>query len=169
MGRVDRASLNPASTPPFKVSRRDRIATAGYCFAQHIALSLQKAGFEHLVVERGFPGADPDLLRRFGYGIYSARYGNINTARQLLQLFDRAYGVFLPKEPAWFEQGRWIDPFRPFIQPQGFASLDELERDRSQHFAAVRKMFETLQVFIFTLGLRSPNGAEDCRGRTRSH
>ena len=40
----------------------------------------------------------PDLQAPHGYGIYSARFGNIYTARQLLQLIQRAYGEFVPVE-----------------------------------------------------------------------
>ena len=46
-----------------------------------------------------------------------------------------------------------IDPFRPQIQPGGFNSIRELDYDRERHFEAVRGAFETLDVFVFTLGL----------------
>jgi hypothetical protein len=49
--------------------------------------------------------------------------------------------------------GRYADPFRPTIEPEGFSSLAELETARSEHLAAVRRMFETLNVLVFTLGL----------------
>ena len=43
-------------------------------------------------------------------------------------------------------------------------SVEELTEDRSRHLAAVRQMFETLDVFVFTLGLTEswehvPDGA----------
>jgi hypothetical protein len=46
-----------------------------------------------------------------------------------------------------------FDPFRPRIQPGGFADLNELRESRRQHFVAVKKMFEEMSVFVFTLGL----------------
>lgn len=49
--------------------------------------------------------------------------------------------------------GRMIDPYRPTIQPGGFACLEELRGDRRQHLAAVRRMVEELDVLVFTLGL----------------
>ncbi|MBM3625172.1 MAG: GSCFA domain-containing protein, partial [Alphaproteobacteria bacterium] len=49
--------------------------------------------------------------------------------------------------------GHVIDPFRPQIQPGGFNTARELDFDRERHFEAVRKAFETLDVFVFTLGL----------------
>jgi hypothetical protein len=91
---------------------------------------------------------------RHNYGLFSARYGNIYTARQLKQLFDRAYGRFIPEEHVWQEaEDVFLDPFRPTIQPGGFILREELLADRQQHLAAVRMMFETLDVFVFTLGL----------------
>jgi GSCFA family len=46
-----------------------------------------------------------------------------------------------------------VDPFRPQIEPEGFDSAKTLQQSRDTHFAAVREMFEKLDVFIFTLGL----------------
>src|SRR5205823_12256053 len=75
-------------------------------------------------------------------------------ARQLVQLFDRAYGDFAPDDRIWQRpDGRYVDPFRPQIEPEGFQTIDEMEQSRSAHLAAVRRMFEQLDVFTFTLGL----------------
>ena len=88
------------------------------------------------------------------YGVFSARYGNIYTSRQLLQTIQRAYGLFTPQDDAWpAADGRMVDPFRPTIQPNGFSCLAELHADRRQHLAAVRRMVEELDVLVFTLGL----------------
>jgi hypothetical protein len=97
----------------------------------------------------------PDAVRKtHGYGLFSCRYGNIYTARQLLQLFHRAYGKFRPREDFWIgEDGSIVDPFRPTVQPGGFLSEQEMGLDRDQHLAAVRRMFENLDLFVFTLGL----------------
>jgi hypothetical protein len=86
--------------------------------------------------------------------MFSARYGNLYTTRQLSQLLARAYDTFRPDDRAWHRSdGRLADPFRPQIEPEGFATVDELEASRAAHFAAVRRMFENLDVFVFTLGL----------------
>jgi hypothetical protein len=88
------------------------------------------------------------------YGVFSARFGNIYTVRQLLQLFTRAYALFHPQDDAWLRpDGHLVDPFRPQITPAGFASEAELQADRRRHLACVRAMFEDCDVFIFTLGL----------------
>ena len=46
-----------------------------------------------------------------------------------------------------------MDPFRPLIEPDGFASPDDVAASRQMHLGAVRMMFEQLDVLIFTLGL----------------
>lgn len=93
-------------------------------------------------------------MERFGYGLFTARYGNIYTSRQLLQLFQRAYGTFTPRDDAWPEpDGGLTDPFRPQVQPGRFLSAEEYRADRRRHLACVREAFETLDVLVFTLGL----------------
>jgi len=131
-----------------------KVATAGSCFAQHIARYLKDSGYCYFVVEPGHPHLPEAARTANNYGLFSARYGNIYTARQLLQLFERAYGRFAPIEDCWEEERDvFLDPFRPSAQPGGFISRAELDADRAQHFEAVRAMFETLDVFVFTLGL----------------
>lgn len=147
-------NVDPIANFPWKISTLDKVATAGSCFAQHIARHLKQSGFEYYVVEDGHPIADEVQREHFNFGTYSARYGNIYTPRQLVQLFERAFGTFHPQEEIWTgDSGRFVDPFRPNIEPQGFSSEAELLADRRQHLAKVRTMFETLDVFVFTLGL----------------
>lgn len=154
ISRVPYHEVDPVGTPRFVISPKDKVATAGSCFAQHIARRLHDSGFHYFVAEQAHPMFPQHLAREFTYGVFSARYGNIYTARQLLQLFDRAYGAFNPREDYWAEEdGSFADPFRPACNPGGFASVEELRADREQHFAAVRRMFEELDVFVFTLGL----------------
>ncbi len=147
------AEVDPVS-PRFRFEPSTRIATAGSCFAQNISRALLRRDCGYLVSEPAQEGTDPTEAKSRNYGIYSARYGNLYTARQLLQLLQRATGRFVPAEPAWSRaDGRWADPFRPTIEPKGFADIAELEADRTRHLAAVRSMFESLDVFVFTLGL----------------
>ena len=130
------------------------MATAGSCFAQHIARHLRQAGLNYFVTETGNPFAPPDIVEKYGYGVFTARYGNIYTSRQLLQTIQRAYGVFEPIDDKWTGDGDCIvDPFRPRIQPGGFISIDEFELDREQHFCSIRDAIEHLDVLVFTLGL----------------
>jgi hypothetical protein len=146
--------VDPVVTTPFVLSRDDRVAAAGSCFAQHIGRYLAAASLQYLITEEAHPLADPETAREFGYGVYTARFGNLYTARQLRQLLARAYGTFHPRDDVWQEpDGSYVDPFRPRIQPKGFPTLAEYEADRAQHFACVRRAFETLNVLVFTLGL----------------
>jgi len=145
--------LDPVVAFPWQISATDRIAAAGSCFAQHVARHLRSRGFAFLDTEPAHPLLPPETALEFGYGLFSARYGNIYTSRQLLQLLRRAYGKFTPADDVWEASGRFFDPFRPGIQPNGFATREEFDADRAQHLAEVRRMFEQADVFVFTFGL----------------
>jgi len=150
---VEFHALNPVVAPKFKITRSEKVATAGSCFAQHISRRLQGIGFNYYI-----PDYDSSLsaeeLRVRGYGMFSARYGNIYTVRQLLQLFDEAFGHRAPTEQPWLrEDGRYVDPFRPNIEPNGFTIASHVHYDREKHLGHVRDMFLNADVFVFTLGL----------------
>jgi hypothetical protein len=145
--------IDPVMPPPFRIHAASRVVTAGSCFAQHVARHLRARGLPCIDTEPAHPLLGGELATAFGYGIYAARYGNIYTARQLLQLWLRATGELIPADDAWCDDGIWHDPFRPTIQPGGFPSRREYEEDRRRHFAAVRKAFSEMDVFVFTLGL----------------
>ncbi|MDH2092513.1 GSCFA domain-containing protein (plasmid) [Rhizobium oryzihabitans] len=148
------SDLNPIAAFPFKIGYTDKVATAGSCFAQHIAKRLRTNGYNYFVTEPGHHYANTELLNKYNYQVYSARYANIYTTRQLLQLIERAYDDRRPLDGWWrLPNGRFVDPLRPTIEPRGFSSLEELEADRERHLKAVRRMFQELDVFVFTLGL----------------
>jgi hypothetical protein len=143
--------VDPVIGAKFTIGKHDKVATAGSCFAQHISRRLVKSGFNYLVTEE----APPECSDPVGndYGVFTARFGNIYTVRQLLQLAGRAYGSLQPALGAWEVPGGYVDPFRPRIGGRPFASLDHLRVSREAHFAAVREMFEAADIFVFTLGL----------------
>ena len=87
------------------------------------------------------------------YWLFSARYGNIYTARQCLELFNQAFGVAPMIEDFVEQDGRVYDLLRPNAIPGGFSGLREARADRVYHLACVKKLFETTAVFVFTLGL----------------
>ncbi len=137
----------------FAIAGSDKIATAGSCFAQHVSNYLQKNGFSVLDVEPPPPFISEETAKSFGYGIYSARYGNIYTVRQLLQLACDAETKAVDTTNVWEKDGRFFDALRPNIEAQGFDSVEETLLLRKHHLAKVWQLFEQMDVFIFTLGL----------------
>ena len=134
--------------------KSDRIATAGSCFARHIGNNLAARGAAFMDMEPSPPVfSSAAEARRWGYGVFSCRYGNIYTSRQLVQLFDEAHGTRMPEERVWEKEGRYFDALRPSVDPVGQDSLETVLSLRARHLAAVRKMFATLDVFVFTMGL----------------
>lgn len=144
----------------FTITSRDRIVTAGSCFAQHVARHLTTHDFNCVVTETAPDYVPHEVARKHQYGLFAARYGNIYTPRQLKQLIQRATGDFTPVENHWVMHGpvdgdrkRYIDPLRPQIQPGGFISIEELEQDRTHHLDCVKAALTQMTVFVFTLGL----------------
>lgn len=145
--------VDPVHGSTFMLDETTRIGTAGSCFAQHIARRLQASGHAYLVTESGEELDSAERTRR-NFGVFSARYGNIYSARQLRQLFERAHGTFTPLQSAWQRSdGRFVDPFRPEIEPDGFDTADAVDEARESHLEAVRKLFREVDVLVFTLGL----------------
>jgi len=158
-------ALDPIVETPFKIAKTDKVATAGSCFAQEIAHQLQKSGYNYYLCEEPPQGFSAAEAQARNYAMYSCRYGNLYTTTQLLQLLRRAYGDYKPQLDVWQdEDGRYLDPFRPRIEPQGYGTPEEMRADRERHLAAVRRMVETMDVFVFTFGLTEcwrhrPDGA----------
>lgn len=153
-GIEDPLTLDPVVRPLFKISRTDKVVTAGSCFAQHVARRLANSGFCFHVTEPGHPLITEYVRQQHNYGLFSARYGNIYTTAQLAQLVMRAWDKRQPIDDVWqTKDGKYVDPFRPQIQPGGFVSPVEVRNDRRQHLAAVRNAFTEMDVFVFTLGL----------------
>jgi hypothetical protein len=139
---------------PMALTPADRIATAGSCFAQHIGQALARRGAHFLDCEPPPPiFADTEEARRFGYRVFSCRYGNVYTARQMRQLAEEALGLRPGCETVWEREGRFYDALRPGVDPVGQASVQAVRHARRLHLAAVRTMLETLDVMVFTLGL----------------
>lgn len=146
-------SVDPGLGFPFRLMPGDRVATAGSCFSQHIGRALKARGFNFLVTEPAHPFV-ANVADTCAYTQFSARYGNVYTARQMLQLVQRALGLFEPADRAWTgPDGGWFDPYRPTVQPGGYLSVAELEADRARHLDRVRTLLRDLDVLVFTLGL----------------
>lgn len=144
---------NDLYRPKWSITPETKIATAGSCFAQHITSHLRAHHFNVLDLEKPPFSLAEEHHHRFGFSLYSCRYGNIYTAQQLLQLALEARGRFQPQEPAWEREGRWFDAQRPGVEPEGLGSPEEVREHRRHHLTRVRLMFKRMDVFIFTLGL----------------
>ena len=110
----DLTEIDPVVAGHFRVTQETRIATAGSCFAQHVARYLVDEEFNYFVTETAHPVISPDVARSFNYGTFSARFGNIYTARQLLQLAQRARWW----EWNWCEREFGDSQFAPFAAPR---------------------------------------------------
>lgn len=145
--------LDNLARPKRKIGPNDVIGAAGSCFAQHVARRLRLAGFNFLDVEPPPSWLPKVLYAKYGYEMFSARYGNVYTSTQFKQLILRAMGRFSPAESFWISSGAYYDPFRPRIQAGGFKSSDEVFLSQTSHLAAVRRLIKQVDVFVFTLGL----------------
>jgi hypothetical protein len=146
--------VDPVVRPDFQIGPSHKVATGGSCFAQHIAHELQSAGFTYYVAETPASTMTKDEAKKHNYGVFSARYGNLYTTRQLDQLLQRALGDRLLEHIVWRRSdGAFVDPFRPEIEPEGFPTAEQMLQSRRDHLAAVRDMTRQMDVFVFTLGL----------------
>lgn len=152
------ASKNPTDidtqvTSKFKIKKSDKIATAGSCFAEKITTALKNKNYNYFITEKAPKFIDEKTKARWNYETFTARYGNVYTCRQLLQLLQRSFNKINPKSEEIYWKKNYYDPLRPFIQPNGFTSLNALLEDRKYHLEMVQKMFQETNIFIFTMGL----------------
>lgn len=137
----------------FDIPADASIATAGSCFAQHIKRHLSANGFKVLDLEPPPLGLPPERQLAYGFGLFSARYGNIYTVRQLLQLAKESLGLLQPVHGVWKKAERFIDGLRPTVEPLGFAEPGAVLLHRRSHLGKVKAMLERMDLMIFTLGL----------------
>ncbi|MCF3973392.1 GSCFA domain-containing protein [Paracoccus salsus] len=141
------------AVPKFRLSPADRIATAGSCFAQHLGRALRGAGLTVLDAEPGPAAIGPGLLQEYGYGLYSGRYGNIYTVRQLVQLLEEVREGAPDPDLVWQRGERFHDAMRPGLDPDGLDSADEVLQIRRRHLQRLVPMLRGADLFVFTLGL----------------
>ena len=138
--------------PKWAIPKSANIVTAGSCFAQHIGRRLAAAGFAIVDAEPA-PALFPiERRQEFNYGVYSGRYGNIYTARQLLQLVSEALDGPV-RNIVWQAKGGYVDALRPQIEPQPYSTAELVRIHRERHIERVRSMLEHVDLLIFTFGL----------------
>src|SRR5207237_8520578 len=74
---VEPSELDPVVEARFLISRTDKVASAGSCFAQHISKQLQSKGFNYYVAEPPPAGGSHESAQLRSFGVFSARYGNL--------------------------------------------------------------------------------------------
>lgn len=134
------------------IKQGDKVASAGSCFASNLVPYLTRSGFTYLQTELRHPSFKQIPPENLGYDKFSAAYGNIYTARQLLQLLRRSRSMFWPSEDRWITSDAVIDPFRPGLKYYA-TSNKEFDLLTRQHLKACLRVFSEADVFIFTLGL----------------
>jgi len=144
---------------PWVLPKDARFSTYGSCFAQHISRALMSRNLNWFNGEPAPEGMSDETARRFNFGVFSARTGNIYTSRQLLSW------VKLANDPALLDdQEIWADPegekgirYRPVlcpvIEPDGFGSEDEARAALACTTKAFLRSITQADVFVFTLGL----------------
>lgn len=153
VGQCNMFDIADLWSPKFAIRAKDQIATFGSCFAQHISRALIQNGYNWFNAEQGPKQFTDEDNRKFNYGVFSARTGNIYTASLLNQWVNWANGSAQEPDEIWVKDGRVYDPFRPNVEPQGFESEDEMRRSRTVTINAFRRCLASANVLVFTLGL----------------
>ena len=153
VGQREAIQIGDLWCPRFAIRAEDRIVTFGSCFAQHIGRALVARGFGWTDFEQAPPLLTKDEAAAYNFGVFSARTGNIYTARMLRQWVGWAFGDAPVPGEVWQREGRFFDPFRPTIEPDGFASPAEVSSARELTLERFREAITETSLFILTLGL----------------
>ena len=152
VAEVGPGQFDPVTSVKFQITSHDAISTLGSCFAQHLARHINDSGLRYMVTEPLLETEEQTEQAAMMATQFSARYGNVYTTRQALQLLDRANG-WETADDVWERNGRYFDAFRPHVRAGGFATIEELCDARIAHLKAVKRVFTESDVVVFTLGL----------------
>lgn len=153
VGQRDALAISDLWTPKWPVAKTDLVATFGSCFAQHFGKALASRRYAWTNFEPPIPGLSLDTIAKFNLNVFSARTGNIYTVAILEQWLDWATGGAMPPDEVWQKDGRFYDPFRPAIEPDGFESATEMVASRQITLRAFAEAISKSDLFVFTLGL----------------
>ncbi|WP_017906840.1 GSCFA domain-containing protein [Pseudomonas asplenii] len=146
-------SMSELWLPQFDIERDDAIVTAGSCFAQHIGRALVERGMNWVDSEPAPAGLSEAESKARHYGVFSFRTGNLYTPAMLRQWLEWCLGLKDMPEEVWHRDGRFFDPMRPVVEPEGHASRQALLEARQVTLAAMKTALQRAKVFVFTLGL----------------
>ncbi|SMY08670.1 GSCFA domain-containing protein [Flavimaricola marinus] len=153
VAETDREAFPGLYRPAFAITHDTTVATAGSCFAQHIGRYLRIAGCTVLDAEPPPRSMPEPVAQRYGYSLFSGRYGNVYTARQMRQLLEEVADGSAEHRFVWENDGRYRDAFRPTVEPEGLDSAEEVILHRNYHLERTSRMLQQADVFVFTLGL----------------
>ena len=141
-----------ATLPVPLLKAGQKVMSAGSCFAATLVPYLEKGGFQYLRTHIRHPDFQTAPPENYSYDTFSSAYGNVYTAKHLVQLTRRCLGKFSPQEDRWHVGEAVIDPFRPGLRY--FARSDrEFDLLTRQYLDSVHSAFRSCEVFIFTIGL----------------
>jgi hypothetical protein len=160
----DYSEINFHVSPKFQLTKNLKISTAGSCFAQHISQHLSKLGIKTYKAELPPTFLKSDHAELATFDIYSARYGNIYTTKQLRDLIDQSIGI-RPQinDIHQNDDGSFTDMLRPSFTTIKYTKHSDLIELRSHHLSCVKEIIYKSDVFIYTLGLTEAweNSKED--------
>ena len=149
----DPSEIHGLWDPKFNIKPSHKVVTFGSCFAQHIGRALRARGFSWFISELAPKGLSDANQKIFNYDLFSSRTGNIYTSSLLGQWVDWALEEKPVPDEYWVANGRYFDPFRPVIEPNGFESLEEMRASRDYTIAAFGRAIIEAKYFVFTMGL----------------
>lgn len=71
VGSVAPGDIDPVGRFDLIIMPETKVATAGSCFAQHIARHLKASGFSYYVAEKAHPIIPADVASSQNYGLFS--------------------------------------------------------------------------------------------------
>ncbi|WP_405889093.1 GSCFA domain-containing protein [Streptomyces sp. NBC_01136] len=146
-------ALTDLWTPAFAIDPDEPLLTAGSCFARHLGPALLLEGMNWCDAEIAPPGLTAAEREARWYGQFSFRTGNIYTAAALRQWLAWAFEESPPPDEVWEEDGRFYDPHRPAVEPDGHVTPEAVRAARQRTLAAIRTAVSSAGCLIFTLGL----------------
>ena len=119
-----------------------RIASMGSCFAREIKSALIREGYSYITEETGHPASKHA----------SAAWERLYNTFSMAQIFEYTFGKFNPEIRWWIapESGVIQDPYRRIVL---YKTIDEARQDFEHHVICSRRVLETAEVLILTLGL----------------
>jgi len=143
------AEIGTFTTPLIRAS--DTVASIGTKLAAQLTPLLRAEKFNILRAEPPHPALADIPPEADEYLSFSSGYGEIRSARELLQLIRRSSRRFTPKEDRRQDGDIFVDLFRPGLKYPA-RSDHEFDLLLDRHLNSVRSVFRRCSVLIVALG-----------------